>query len=629
LAMAAATLGQVLVWDWSSENYVLRQQGHPLEINSIAYSSDGSIVATAGNDARVKLWNVQTGFCFVTFDEHEAPITAVTFTPGRSGRAVITASLDGTVRAFDTQRYRNFRTFTADSPRQFSSLAVDSSGEIIAAGTADTFEIMLWSMKTGKILECLTGHTAPISELAFGAGSRTLLASGSWDRTVKLWDCFGDAGKETLQHSTDCLAVCWRPDGRRLCCATLDGQLSIWDTNEGVVVGVIDGRRDIQGGRGITDRRAASNNSSKRCFRSISFTADGVYLLAGGDSKFICLYDAEERLLMRRFCICTNVNIDGVLDHLNSKRDHADAGPLDLLDVTDSDDEDLGPSGRRVVGGAGTASLTGSTRGELTFSHDGSVRRDPGVRTSRQSISTKSVRFSPSGRGWGAASSEGLLLYSLDQFGGFDPTNLTEDATTENCIKAIGEKNYSTALSISYRLGEFSLTQRAMSACPMEDVFTVVSNLSIAVVSHALEAITLAIEESMETDKVLNWSNRLLSIHGPALQQMVNDPVIGHSKGGLGPVLKALNQRINQLYSNMSSLANEVKYALEYMAHIAPRMNSVGESGREISPISDELIKELQNTLNDPSRFLGILEEAISASLPPHGKKRSRNSTNS
>ena len=624
LAMAAATLGQILVWDWSTENYVLRQQGHPLEINSVAYSSDGAIVATAGDDARLKLWNVQTGFCFVTFDEHEAPITAVAFTPGRAGRAVITASLDGTVRAFDTQRYRNFRTFTGDNPRQFSSLAVDSSGEVVAAGTADSFEIMLWSMKTGKLLECLVGHTAPISELAFGTGSRTLLASSSWDRTVKLWDCFGDAGKETLQHTSDCLALCWRPDGRRLCCATLDGQLSIWDTNEGVTLGVIDGRRDIQGGRSVTDRRAASNISSKRCFRTISYTADGAYVLAGGDSKYVCLYDAEERLLMKRFCICTNVNLDGVLEILNSKRDHVDAGPLDLLDVTDSDDEDLGPSGRKVVGGIGTASLAGSARGELTFSHDGSIRRDPGARSSRQTIRAKSVRFSPSGRGWGVASTEGLLLYSLDRFCVFDPTNLTEDATTDNCIKAIGEGKFNVALSISYRLGDFSMSQRAMSACSIEDIFTVASNLSVAVVAHALEALTLGMEETMETEKVLKWSTHLLTIHGPALQQIVNETGRGHSDGGLGPVLKAMHQRTNQIYSKMSSLANETKYALEYMANIAPQDEWLqGESAGE-DLISDQVIQELQDAIHDPSRFLGILEENLMDLQHVSGTKRSR-----
>ena len=101
------------------------------------------------------------------------------------GNAVLSASLDGTVRAFDLTRYRNFRTLTAPTPTQFISLAVDQSGvgvrawvslcgncrclakgaacfsvlepvhalalfcagEIVCAGAMDPFNIFIWSMQ--------------------------------------------------------------------------------------------------------------------------------------------------------------------------------------------------------------------------------------------------------------------------------------------------------------------------------------------------------------------------------------------------------------------------------------------------------------------------------------------------
>ena len=50
-------------------------------------------------------------------------------------------------------RYRNFRTFTSPRPVQFSSLAVDFSGELVSAGAQDSFEIFIWSMQTGRLLE--------------------------------------------------------------------------------------------------------------------------------------------------------------------------------------------------------------------------------------------------------------------------------------------------------------------------------------------------------------------------------------------------------------------------------------------------------------------------------------------
>ena len=77
---------------------------------------------------QVKMWAPATGMCYVTFSAHTAPVTAVAFLP-HSG-AVVSASLDGTVRAWDLLRYRNFRTLTTPSPVQFTSLAVDPAGEV-------------------------------------------------------------------------------------------------------------------------------------------------------------------------------------------------------------------------------------------------------------------------------------------------------------------------------------------------------------------------------------------------------------------------------------------------------------------------------------------------------------------
>lgn len=91
------------------------------------------------DDCKVKLYQLSSGFCYVTFSDHAAPVTALSFLP--SGAAVLSASLDGTVRAFDLLRYRNFRTLTAPSPVQFVSLAVENSGEVVVGGTQDDFQV--------------------------------------------------------------------------------------------------------------------------------------------------------------------------------------------------------------------------------------------------------------------------------------------------------------------------------------------------------------------------------------------------------------------------------------------------------------------------------------------------------
>jgi periodic tryptophan protein 2 len=81
-------------------------------------------------------------------------------------------------------RYKNFRTLTAPEPVQFASLAVDPSGEVVAAGSVDPFHVYVWALQTGKLLDVLSGHKGPVSCLAFDSVSG-ILASGSWDKTVR------------------------------------------------------------------------------------------------------------------------------------------------------------------------------------------------------------------------------------------------------------------------------------------------------------------------------------------------------------------------------------------------------------------------------------------------------------
>jgi hypothetical protein len=53
-AVGCATLGQLLVWEWRSETYVLKQQGHHHDIATAAFSPDGSIIATGSDDRKVR-----------------------------------------------------------------------------------------------------------------------------------------------------------------------------------------------------------------------------------------------------------------------------------------------------------------------------------------------------------------------------------------------------------------------------------------------------------------------------------------------------------------------------------------------------------------------------------------------
>ena len=500
LAFGARKLGQLLVWEWQSESYILKQQGHYFDMNTLAYAPDGQTIATGGDDGKVKVWSTHSGFCFVTFTEHSASISAVSF--AKHGSVLFSASLDGTVRAFDLIRYRNFRTFTSPSPVQFSCLAVDPSGEVVAAGSTDSFEVFLWSVQTGKLLDVLAGHEGPVSSLAFSPSGTNQLASGSWDRTIRIWNVFGRSrAVEPFSLTSDVLALSFRPDGKELAVSTLDGQITFFDIQESRQTNVIDGRKDVSGGRKADDRVSAANSSSGKAYNSLDYTADGRCILAGGNSKYVVLYDVREGegVMVKKFQISQNLSLDGTEEFLDSRKVNEAGINTDLIDNR-GDESDL--EDRMDI------SLPGARRGA----------GDMSIRRYRPEARTKCVRFSPTGRAWSAASTEGLLIYSLDETVTFDPFDLSIDLTPQSVLDVLAEHEYLKALVMAFRLNEKPLIQRVYESIPRKDVRLVARQVPAVYVPLLLRFIGEHLERSPHLEFDLMWVNTLLIAHGRVLK---------------------------------------------------------------------------------------------------------------
>ena len=524
LAFGARKLGQLLVWEWQSESYVLKQQGHYFDMNTLDYAPDGQTIATGGDDGKVKLWSSHSSFCFVTFTEHTAPVSSVLF--AKQGSVLFTASLDGTVRAYDLIRYRNFRTFTSPSPVQFSCLAVDPSGEVVAAGSSDSFEVFLWSVQTGKLLDILVGHEAPISSLAFSPVGDNQLASGSWDKTVRLWSVFGRSrAVEPFQLSADVLALAFRPDGQELAVSTLNGQITFFNVAEGKETNVIEGRKDVSGGRKADDRVSAANSTSGKSYNSLTYTADGKCVLAGGNSKYVVLYDVREGegIMLRKFQISQNLSLDGTEEFLDSRKVNDDGVNMDLIgDGEGSDLED------RI-----DASLPGARRGDMS------------VRRHRQEARTKCVKFSPTGRAWAAASTEGLLIYSLDEAVTFDPFDLSIDLTPQSVLEVLSEREFLKALVMAFRLNEKPLIQKVYESIPPSDIRLMARQLPIIYVPLLLKLVAENLEKSPHLEFHLTWANTLLMVHGRHLKER---------SGEYASVLRMLQKGLSESEATISKL---------------------------------------------------------------------------
>ena len=491
LAFGAQKLGQLLVWEWRSESYVLKQQGHYFDMNSLAFSSDGQTIVTGGDDGKLKVWNSSSGFCHVTFSDHSSAISAVEVS--KQGQILFSASLDGTVRAFDLIRYRNFRTFTSPNPVQFTCLAVDPSGEIVVAGgSGEAFELYVWSVQTGKLIDVLSGHEGPIGGLAFSPSGEKFV-SASWDGTARIWDIYGrSTSVEPFNLTSDGLAVAYRPDGQEVAVSTLNGQIIFWNVQQGRQTSLIEGRKDIAGGRRTDDRTTARNSASGKYFTSLHYTADGSCVIAGGNSKHVCLYDVREGVLLKRWEISQNLSLEGTLEFLDS-RNLTDAGPRESLDTRGdlSDLEDRMDS-----------TLPGTRNGDLS------------KRKYRPEARTKGVRFSPTGRVWAAASTDGLLIYSLDQSITFDPFDLDIDITPETTLETLAEQEYLKALVMAFRLNETPLLRQVWKAIRSQDIRLLTKAIPTNYLERLVRFVAKQMVEGPHVELGLRWMESLLIEHG-------------------------------------------------------------------------------------------------------------------
>lgn len=530
IALGCSTAGQLLVWEWQSETYAMKQQGHSNNMNYLAYSPDGEYIVTGGDDGKVKLWNTTNGFCSVTFQEHTSTVTGVLFSHNR--KFVVSASLDGTVRAYDLARYRNFRTLTSPRPVQFSCVALDASDEFLAAGGQDFFEIYLWSVKLGKLLEILSGHEGPVVSLAFNpSAASTELVSVSWDKTLKIWNAIENgSAHETIQLTADGLYVTYKPNGEEVAVATLDGQISFFQCKTAMQIGSIEGRNDLGSGRSDTDLITAKKSLQSKAFSTLCYSADGTCILAGGQSKNICIYNVQECMLVKKFVVTQNRSLDAVDDIIN-RRNLSEFGNLALVEEREENE-----------GGNVTLRLPGVKSGDMAS------------RSIKPEVRVYSLQFSPTGQAWAAATTEGLLIYSLDVGLVFDPFQLELGITPETVKKTLNEEEYTKALMMALKLNEKLLIKCVVENIPCTDIELTVTSLPEIYIVKVLKFIASEMESSRHIHFYLLWIETILTKHGPRINSALQMPI-----------LLMLQKNMQKKYDDLSKICDFNQYTMSYL----------------------------------------------------------------
>ncbi|KAH8881388.1 WD40 repeat-like protein [Thozetella sp. PMI_491] len=259
--MLASASNDTTVRLWDTAIGTSRElRGHNSYVYAIALSHDGKMLASASCDKIVRLWDTATG-ASRELQGHSGCVIAIAFSP--DGKMLASASDDTTVRLWNTT------TGTSQELQGHSdyvnAIAFSYDGKILASASHDT-TVRLWDTATGTSSQKLQGHSNQVSAITFSPNGK-ILASASHDTTVRLWDtATGTTSRELRGHSNQVSAIAFSRDGKMLASASNDTTVRLWDTATGIT------SQELQGDGGWASAIAFSRDGKMLALASFDTT---------------------------------------------------------------------------------------------------------------------------------------------------------------------------------------------------------------------------------------------------------------------------------------------------------------------------------------------------------------------
>jgi WD40 repeat protein len=290
-SLAAATQdGSIRVYDTAS--WQLRQiiSAGGKVVWGLAYSPDGSLLASGSADRTVRLWNSATGAALATFglencasvqecgSGHSDVVYSLAFSP--DGKLLASGGEDAVIRVWDVNAQKlAFKLGGANAHTAgIYALAFSPDGARLASASADRL-IKIWDVAARDWVMNITGHADWVYGLAYSPDGKSLLSCSS-DRTIRIWDTtYGRLQTTLTGHSDQVFDISISPDGRSLASASQDQSVRIWNISSS-------GSRELL----TLDNKDRVN--------SVAYSRDGSLLASAGRSPDIKIWDAHKGTLL-------------------------------------------------------------------------------------------------------------------------------------------------------------------------------------------------------------------------------------------------------------------------------------------------------------------------------------------
>lgn len=195
----------IKLWDVHSGRLLRTFTGHTRNVWAVKFSPDGATMASGSFDNTVKIWNVADGTLIRELRGHSEAVVALAFSP--DGKILASTSDDTTIKLWNTVHWSLMKTFQVS--RHVQAVDFSSDGKRLITGGRDQaafgeflqnifgdsetrkgVSMWLWDVHNGKLLQTFSQHSNDVNDVSFSPNSMWI-ASGSSDRTVKLWRISG------------------------------------------------------------------------------------------------------------------------------------------------------------------------------------------------------------------------------------------------------------------------------------------------------------------------------------------------------------------------------------------------------------------------------------------------------